>query len=120
MAGWGRISSAALLASGIAGIVTPTKFSAALDLPAISSRGTAETRAGLGGTYAGLGGWAFLRGDAAADRAIGVTWLGAGLVRIAALAIDRPDTDWTYWAYLAGELTLGTLSLASARAAIGR
>ena len=44
--------------SGVAGVVIPKKVIEALELSAASSRGTAETRAGLGGTYAALGGWA--------------------------------------------------------------
>ena len=46
----GRVSSAALMASGLAGSVMPERVAAALDLPAVTKRGIAETRAGLGGT----------------------------------------------------------------------
>ena len=108
-----RISSAALFLSGVAGIVTPVKFLQALDMDATSARGVAETRLGLGGTYAGLGAYALLSRSPAAHRAVGATWLGAGLVRLAALRIDRPRTDWTYWAYLSGELGLGAAGLLS-------
>jgi hypothetical protein len=111
----GRVSSAALFASGVAGIVTPVKFLAALDLSATSPRGIAETRLGLGGTYAGLGGWALLSGKPAAHRAVAATWLGAGLVRLATLRVDRPNTDWTFWAYLVGELGLGASGLLGSR-----
>ncbi len=111
----GRVSSAALLMSGIAGVVAPARVAAALDLSPMSGRGVAETRAGLGGTYAGLGGWALLTHDPAADTAVGVTWLGAGAVRLSTLALDRPRTDVTFWAYLAAELGLGATALAAAR-----
>jgi hypothetical protein len=101
--------------SGVAGVVTPAKVATALGLPATSARGLAETRAGLGGTYAALGGWALVSRNPAARVAVGVTWLGAAAARLGALVVDRPDTDATYWAYLAAELFLGTGALASAR-----
>jgi Domain of unknown function (DUF4345) len=107
----GQISSAALLASGLAGLLIPERVSAALDLPATSPRGNAETRAGLGGTYAALGAYALLSRSPGARRAVGATWLGAAGARIAALKLDEPETDWTYWAYLAGELVLGGAAL---------
>jgi hypothetical protein len=107
----GRVSSAALFLSGIAGIVSPQRFLDALDMSATSSRGVAEARVGLGGTYAGLGAYALLSGKPVAYRAVGATWFGAGLVRLAALRNDRPNPDWTYWAYLAGELGLGAAGL---------
>jgi hypothetical protein len=109
----GRLSAAAMFLSGVAGIVTPTKFTEALDLTALSARGTAETRVGLGGTYAGLGAYALLSRSAVAQRAVGATWAGAGLVRLATLRRDRPNTDWTFWTYLAGELGLGAAGLLS-------
>jgi hypothetical protein len=104
----GRLSSAALMASGIAGVVSPGQVATALHLTPSSSRGVAETRAGLGGTYAALGGWALLSRSPVAQRAAGVTWLGAAAVRLAALKVDRPRADWTYWAYLAAEVGLGS------------
>ncbi len=107
----GRISSAALLASGLAGIAIPERFAAALDLTATSPRGRAEIRAGLGGTYAALGTYALLSRSPAARRAVGLTWLGAAIVRIGAFEVDEPEADWTYWAYLAGEIGLGTGAL---------
>ena len=111
----GRVSSAALMLSGVAGVLTPKRFVAALDLVPTSDRGVAETRAGLGGTYAALGGWALLSRDPVAQRAVGVTWLGAAAVRLATLVVDRPPTDWTFWSYLAGEIGLGASALAAAR-----
>jgi hypothetical protein len=111
----GRVSSAALMASGLAGVFMPTKVAEALDLPATSGRGLAETRAGLGGTYAALGAWALVSRHPAARVAVGVTWLGAAAARLGALAVDEPETDATYWAYLAAELGLGTAAIASAR-----
>ena len=38
----GRVSSAALMLSGVAGVVTPTKVASALDLSAASGRAVAE------------------------------------------------------------------------------
>ena len=103
----GRLSSAALMASGIAGVLIPERVGAALDVPATSARGQAETRAGLGGTYAALGAYGLLSRSPGAQRAVGVTWLGAAAARSAAIKADKPQTDWTYWAYLAAEVLLG-------------
>lgn len=107
----GRISSAALMAAGVAGVVMPVRFAAALDLPATTGRGRAETRAGLGGTYAALGGWALVSREPAARRAVGVAWLGAAAARLGAMAVDRPRTDWVFWASLAMELGFGATAL---------
>ena len=101
--------------SGLAGMTMPRRFVEALDLSPTSGRGVAETRAGLGGTYAGLGGYALATGQPAAQAAVGATWLGAAGARLLSLALDRPKTDWTFWAYLAGELGLGVAALDSAR-----
>jgi hypothetical protein len=113
----GRVSSAALLLSGFAGAVMPERVASALQLSPSSARGRAETRAGLGGTYAALGGWALVSGDPAAHVAVGVTWLGAAALRLASLAIDRPETDATFWGYLAAEVGFGAVALATARGA---
>ena len=109
----GRTSSAALMLSGFAGVLAPKRVGSALDLSALSNRGVAETRAGLGGTYAALGGWALLSRKPAAQTAVGVTWLGAAAVRLASLALDRPRTDWAFWGYLAAEVGFGAAALAS-------
>jgi hypothetical protein len=109
----GRLSSAALMLSGIAGVVSPKSVATALELTPTSARGIAETRAGLGGTYAALGGWALVSRDPTAQAAVGVTWLGAAAVRVASLVVDRPRTDSTFWAYLAAEIGLGATALAA-------
>ena len=110
----GRVSSAALMLSGLSGFLMPTSVASALHLPAVSARAVAETRAGLGGTYAALGAWALLSRNPAAHAAVGVTWLGAAAARLASLAIDHPRTDAAYWAYLAAELGFGAAAIASA------
>ena len=79
----------------------------------------AETRAGLGGTYAGLGAWALVNQSAAAHRAVGWTWLGAGATRLLSLKVDKPRKDATFWAYLAAEWGLGVAALIAARQARG-
>jgi hypothetical protein len=107
----GRVSSAVLMLSGVAGVVMPVRFAAALDLSAETGRGRAETRAGLGGTYAALGGWALASRAPAARTAVGATWLGAAAARLGSLAVDRPRTDWIFWVSLAMELGLGTSAL---------
>ncbi len=111
----GRVSSAALAVSGLAGVAMPASVSAALDLVPGSARGTAEARAGLGGTYAALGGWALVSRAPAAQTAVGVTWLGAAAVRVGSLVLDRPRTEWTFWAYLAAEVGFGLTALGAAR-----
>jgi hypothetical protein len=114
---FGRWSSAALLASGLAGVVMPSSVAAALELPAVTARGIAETRAGLGGTYAALGGWALVSRDPTAQVAVGVVWLGAATARVGSLLLDQPKTDGAFWAYLAAEISLGTAALVGARRA---
>jgi hypothetical protein len=86
----GRVSSAALMLSGVAGVVMPERVASALQLTPASSRGIAEVRAGLGGTYAALGAWALVSRRRAAGVAVGAAWLGAATVRLVSLAIDRP------------------------------
>jgi hypothetical protein len=103
--------------SGVAGVLTPRSVGSALELPATTARGVAETRAGLGGTYAALGGWALVSRDPTAQAAVGVTWLGAAGARLASLVVDRPRTDGTFWAYLAAEIGLGATALVGAAGA---
>lgn len=110
----GHLSSAALMLSGAAGVAIPERFAAALDLDASSGRGRAETRAGLGATYAALGGFALLSRSAGAQQAVGATWLGAGVVRLVSLRLDRPRTDGVFWLSLAMELGLGAAALGTA------
>ncbi len=84
-----------------------------------SGRGVAETRAGLGGTYAAIGAWALVSRSPAAHTAVGVIWLGAAAARIGALLIDDPQPDSTYWAYLVAELGFGTLAIVSGARVLG-
>jgi hypothetical protein len=107
----GFVSSAALALSGFGIAAQPNQALAALGMTATSRRGVTETRVGLGGTYAALGLWAMVRRSPEAYRAVGMTWLGAGVVRLVSMRIDDPDTDWTFWAYLGGELGLGAAGL---------
>ena len=116
----GRMSSAALMLSGVSGVVAPNRVATALHLTVDSNRGITETRAGLGGTYAALGGWALVSRDPAAQAAVGVAWLGAAAVRLASLRVDRPETDASFWAYLAAEIMFGAGALAAAGRAKAR
>lgn len=109
----GAVSSLALAASGIGIILQPRQAVTTLGLRTDSSRGIAETRAGLGGTFAALGLWALARRSRDAHVAVGVTWLGAAALRLASLQIDQPETDVTFWAYLAAELTCGLGGIAA-------
>ena len=112
----GRLSSAALLLSGAAAVVAPERVASALALSTTSPRGLSETRAGLGGTYAALGGWALVSSNPVAQLAVGVTWLGAAGARLASLALDRPRTDADLWSYLAAEVGFGCLAIGTVRA----
>ena len=109
----GRLSALALAGSGLAIALMPSRTGTVLAIPATTTRGTAETRAGLGGTFAALGLWAALRGSRDAYSAVGMTWLGAAAFRLLSLRLDEPETDATYWAYLAGELVLGAAGVAA-------
>jgi hypothetical protein len=111
----GRLSSAALLASGLAGVLTPERVAASLQLRPESPRGAAETRAGLGGTYAALGAWALISREPAAQAAVGAVWLGAAAARLASLRLDQPATDAAFWTYLAVEIGCGAAALVGAR-----
>jgi hypothetical protein len=107
----GTLSAGALAASGVAIALMPERTLAQLELAPVSARGLAETRAGLGGTFAGLGLWALLRGTSDAYTAVGMTWLGAAAFRSYSLKADQPETKPTFWAYLAGEAVLGTAGI---------
>jgi hypothetical protein len=111
----GRLSSAALMLSGVAGVVMPERVVSALQLTPISSRGIGETRAGLGGPYAALGGFALFNRRQTAVAAVGAAWLGAAVARLVSLAIDRPRTDRAFWAYLTAEVGFGAMALIAAR-----
>ena len=104
----GTLSAAGLAASGLAIALMPEKTLANLELVPESARGITETRAGLGGTFAGLGLWALVRGTSDAYTAVGMTWLGAAAFRAYSLKADEPETKPSYWAYLTGEVVLGT------------
>jgi hypothetical protein len=110
------IPSAALLASGIAGVWIPERVVAELELDPRSPRGVAEARVGLGGTYAGLGAVGLLARTRSVDAAIGATWLGAALTRVLSIRLDPHPRRWTFWAYLLGELGLGGMALTAAAA----
>ena len=103
----GRICSGTLLASGMAGLAMPDRVGRALHVALVSSRGRAEVRAGLGGTFAGMAAYAFVSRSRGAQLAVAATWLGAAASRMLATRLDDPEVDWTYWSYLALELTLG-------------
>jgi hypothetical protein len=109
----GVLSSAALAASGGAIAADPNRALRVLGLSPTSARGRAETRAGLGGTFAALGAWAVARQSTDAFTAVGVTWLGAAALRLVALTVDDPEADWSYWAFLAAEIAFGVSGIAA-------
>jgi hypothetical protein len=103
----GTLSSFALFASGVAAVMAPERIVPALHLTTTDARGSAEIRAGMGGTFAALGAYGLLSRSAAARRAVGLTWLGAAAARLYAMGEDEPETDVTFWAFLAGEVLMG-------------
>jgi hypothetical protein len=111
----GVTSAVALGASGVGIALDPQRAGAVMRMPPSSARGITEMRAGVGGTFAALGTWALLRGTADSYTAVGVTWLGAAVVRVLSLKADEPETDWTFWAFLAAETTLGLGGIMSRR-----
>jgi hypothetical protein len=102
-----------MAASGVAIALVPERVGAALQIAPTSPRGIAETRIGIGGTFAALGLWALARGTSDAYTAVGMTWLGAAVVRLVTLRVDEPETDPSFWAFLAGEVTLGLAGVAA-------
>jgi hypothetical protein len=107
----GCAAALALGASGVGIALDPARAGAVMRLSPSSARGVTEMRAGVGATFAALGAWALARGTADAYTAVGVTWLGAAAVRMLSLRVDQPETDWTFWAFLAGEATMGAAGL---------
>jgi hypothetical protein len=106
----GYASAAALALSGIAAIVVPDRVAAALDSSVTSARGRAELRITYA-CFAALGIFALAAGDTLVFKATGALWLGAAVVRVLSLALDRPRPDRTYWALLALEVSLGLAGL---------
>jgi hypothetical protein len=49
-----------------------------------------------------------MRGTSDAYTAVGMTWLGAAAFRTYSLKADEPETKPSFWAYLTGEVVLGT------------
>ncbi|MEX2458933.1 MAG: hypothetical protein WD770_08110 [Actinomycetota bacterium] len=100
------MSASVLAASALAGVVIPQRVASALDTAFESARGRAEFRI-VYATLAAVGVWALVIGDSEVFIAVGLLWLGAAAVRIAALLLDRPRPDRTYWAYLVLGVGLG-------------
>jgi hypothetical protein len=107
----GFTSALALGASGVGIALDPKRAGEVMRIPPMSARGVTEMRAGVGGTFAALGAWALLRGTTDAYTAVGVTWLGAAVVRTASMKLDDPEKDTTFWLFLAGETVLGVAGL---------
>jgi hypothetical protein len=107
----GDVGAASLGLSGVAMALLPRQNARALKLSPDSGRGVSELRAGLGGTYAGLGLWALVRGTKDARTAVGVTCLGAAAARAWSWRLDEPEPDLGFWALLAGEVLLGVTGL---------
>jgi hypothetical protein len=109
----GFTSALALAASGVGIALDPEAAGKMMRIPPNSARGVTEMRAGVGGTFAALGAWAMLRGTSDAYTAVGVTWLGAAVVRAVSIKVDDPEKDSSFWAFLAAETTLGLAGIAA-------
>jgi hypothetical protein len=103
----GFTSALGLSASGVGIALDPRRAGEVMRMPPSSARGITEMRAGVGGTFAALGAWALLRGTSDAYTAVGVTWLGAAAVRAISMETDKPEKDWSFWAFLGLETMLG-------------
>jgi Domain of unknown function (DUF4345) len=104
----GYVASAVLAASGIAGVVIPERVGRVLHTELSAPRARAEMRVAYA-CFAALGIDAMIAGTPAVFFAVGILWLGAAAVRLAALVIDRPSAEWTYWAFFVLELILGAV-----------
>jgi hypothetical protein len=107
----GDLAAASLGLSGLAMALVPQRSAAALALSPDSPRGVTELRAGMGGTFAGLGLWAWARGTSDAYTAVGMTCLGAATARVWSLSVDEPERGPAHLALLAGEVGLGVVGL---------
>jgi hypothetical protein len=103
--------SLVLLASGLLTVVRPQIFAALTHLALPDARAQAEMRVNFGGFVAAVGLAAILVNQPAAYAVIGAGWLGAALVRVAALVWDRPRFDLTYALLLLGEVLFAVLML---------
>ena len=109
----GYVSSAILAVSGLAGVIMPERVGRAIHTDLSPPRARAEFRVAYG-TLAALGAYAVVVADTLVFRAVGVVWLGAAIVRLTGLVLDRPRADWTYWAYLILEVGLGAAAVLTA------
>jgi hypothetical protein len=106
----GYVASAALAVAGVLAVLMPERTARALATTFTSTRGRAEFRIANAG-FAGVGVWALIDGSRPAFIAVGALWLGAGAVRLLALALDAPRPDWTYWVYLVFEAGLAAAAI---------
>jgi hypothetical protein len=106
----GYVSSAALAVAGVLAVLLPDRSAQALHTAFTSARGRAEFRIANAG-FAGVGIWALIDGSRPAFIAVGALWIGAAAVRLLALLLDRPQTDWTYWVYGAFEVGLAAAAI---------
>ena len=105
------------MASGLAGVVMPMRVAAALELPAMTKRGIAETRAGSAERMPrSVAGRSSVAIPAPRPRSV-LCSSEPPVPRVAALLVDQPETDGAFWAYLAVDIGLGTAALVGARRA---
>jgi len=102
----GYITSAVLAASGMAGVIAPQRIGPAIDTVLGSGRSKAEFRVAYGAIGA-FGVFALAAGDPEVFKAVGAFWLGAAVVRLLSIGLDRPRLTWTFWAFFVLEIAAG-------------
>jgi len=102
----GYIAGAILTASGLSGVLIPQQIAPVIETALSKGRATAEFRVAYG-AMGGVGVWSLIAADAEVFKAVGALWFAAAAVRLVALAVDRPRSNATYWAFLALEVGLG-------------
>jgi hypothetical protein len=103
------LGAAITLLLGLWSIWRPEPTAKAIGFSLHGRRGRAEFRIGFGGFFLGLAGYAlYLRNDSV-FMAMGAMWLGAAVIRVLALLIDRPPFNVSYLGVLLFESAMGAM-----------
>lgn len=103
-------SAFTLFASGLVGMIIPTRVAHSMEMALPTPRATAEFRIAVGGAFVLVGLWAVLVHEPVAYQAVGLVWLGAGLARMVTLMTDRYKPNPSYWGFLLLEILMGALA----------
>jgi hypothetical protein len=99
----------ALIAFGVYAIAQPRKSAALADLSVLSPKGMAEVRITFGMLSLALGAAPLVINQQAAYQTVGIVFLGAFLMRIAAAFVDRVRLDRGYLISGAFEIIVGLI-----------